>query len=229
MIHWLRNVGRGRWWRWPILAASAYVVVTVVVNVAVFGSVLGARATGHDERLDVAGLQIKNFREVDDRLLAGAQPTGDAFERLAAMGVTTVVDLRTGVVGDPILDDPEELAALGIEYVAIPLRDGHAPDAEMIERFLAVMEQSKGRVYLHCGGGVGRSTSFEMAYRAAAGLDYGVPAQLAIGPPTVEQVYFVSRLGDDRQEGVGGLVVYASRVVDAPRSLLTWVRGTLLD
>jgi hypothetical protein len=68
-----------------------------------------------------------------------------------------------------------------------------------------------------------------MAYRAATGLDYGVPAQLAIGPPTVEQVYFVSRLGDDRQEGVGGLIVYASRVVDTPRSLLTWVRGTLLD
>jgi hypothetical protein len=42
-------------------------------------------------------------------------------------------------------------------------------------------------------------------------------------------VYFVSRLGDDRQEGVGGLIVYASRVVDTPRSLLTWVRGTLLD
>ncbi|GMQ84744.1 MAG: hypothetical protein BMS9Abin07_0308 [Acidimicrobiia bacterium] len=229
MIQWLRNVGRGRWWRWPMLVAGAYVLVTIVANVAVFGSVLGARAAGFDERITIAGLQIMNFREVDDRLLVGAQPTGDAFERLAAMGVTTVVDLRTGAVGDPILDDPQELAALGIEYVAIPLDDGRAPDAEMIQRFLAVMEQSNGRVYLHCGGGVGRSTAFEMAYRAATGLDYGVPAQLAIGPPTIEQLYFVSRLSDDRQEGVGGPIVFASRAVDLPRALLTWLRGTVLD
>jgi protein tyrosine phosphatase (PTP) superfamily phosphohydrolase (DUF442 family) len=229
MIRWFRNVGRGRWWRGLFLAATAYAFIAIVVNVALLASVLTARATGHDERADIPGLQIKNFREVDDRLFAGAQPTGDAFERLAAMGVTTVVDLRTGVVGDPILDDPEELAALGIDYIALPLHDGHAPDAGLIETFLAVMEQSEGRVYLHCGGGVGRSTAVEMAYRAATGLDRGVLAQLAIGPPTIEQVYFVSRLSGDRQEGVGGLVVAASRIVDTPRALITWVRGTLLD
>jgi protein tyrosine phosphatase (PTP) superfamily phosphohydrolase (DUF442 family) len=211
------------------LTAIAYAIVTIVINVLMLGSVVAARATGHDERADIPDLRIKNFREVDDRLLAGAQPTGDAFERLASMGVTTVVDLRTGLVGDPILDDPEALAALGIEYVALPLHDGHAPDAELIASFLAVMEEADGRVFVHCGGGVGRSTSVEMAYRAAVGLDEGVLAQLAIGPPTIEQVFFVSRLTMDRQEGVGGLVVAASRIVDTPRSVITWVRGTFLS
>ncbi|MEA2001474.1 MAG: hypothetical protein U9N84_06270 [Actinomycetota bacterium] len=78
--------------------AVSYALVTIAVNILVLGSVVAARVTGHDERADVPDLHIKNFHEVDERLLAGAQPTGDAFERLAAMGVTTVVDLRTGVV-----------------------------------------------------------------------------------------------------------------------------------
>ncbi len=192
MVRRFRTLGRGRRWRRWALTAIAYSIGTIAVNVLMLGSVVAARATGHDERADVPDLQIKNLREVDDRLLAGAQPTGDAFERLAARGVTTVVDPRTRVVGEPTLDDPDELAALGMEYVPLPLHDGHAPDAELIESFLAVMEESDGRVFVHCGGGVGRSTTVEMAYRAAVGLDEGVLAQLAIGPPTIEQVFFVS-------------------------------------
>ncbi len=229
MFGWIKDFGRSRWWRWPVVLLGAYVMLTVVVNIALLGSVLVGRATGHDERVDVAGLQIKNFRQVDERLSAGAQPVGDAYEQLAATGVTTVVDLRTGATGDPILDDPERLAELGIEYVSIPIRDGHAPDSSQIDAFLAVMENSTGGVYLHCGGGVGRSTSVEMAYRAANGLDHDVLTQVAIGPPTLEQAYFGSELSADDQSGVNGPIVAVSRAVDTPRSLITWIRGTLTN
>ena len=138
---------------------------------------------------------------------------------LADMGVTTVIDLRAGTSIDPRMDDARFLQSLGIEYVSFPLPDGHAPSPDLVGALLSVIEQADGIVYLHCAAGVGRTTSVEMAYRANAGMDHGVARQLAVGPATIEQLWFVASLRSGRLRAVPTMLKLVSRALDSPRLL----------
>jgi protein tyrosine phosphatase (PTP) superfamily phosphohydrolase (DUF442 family) len=168
---------------------------------------------------------IRHLRSVNDRLLAGAQPTPEEYVALADIGVTTVIDLRSGATNDPQSDDAAFLKTLGIEYVSLPLTDGHAPSPELLDDVFAAIDRSLGRVYLHCAAGVGRTASVEMAYRSRNGLEHGVLRQLTVGPPTIEQIWFVAGLREGRPSAVPCLVTIVSRALDAPRRAVGWLRA----
>ena len=211
----------------PAVVLTAYVYVAVAGNVLILVSVAVLRVTGPDVIVEGPGEPvIENFRRVDDKVYSGAQPDSAAFVDLAAMGVTLVVDLRTGHPGDPNLDDPDALGHLGIEYLSLPVRDGHAPRPDVVTRFVEAVEGNEGLVYMHCGGGVGRSGSLQAAYLNTRGLDFSVREQLAIGPPTIEQLFYVWR-GDPHDPASNNSIVAAlSRsVIDGPRTVLTWLKG----
>lgn len=106
-------------------------------------------------------IPVTNFAEVDDRLWRGAAPNEEALVALAANGVTTVVDLRaeTGVQAYDALR-----RRLGVTRVHLPLRDGQAPNGDQVERFRRVVGESHGRVFVHCGAGVGRTGTMSAAY-----------------------------------------------------------------
>lgn len=198
-----------------------YGAATLLTHIVILSGVVVARVVRGDPRVPRRG--IRNFRTIDERLWAGSQPTAAAYRALAAEGVTTVVDLCVGTAADPAADDPAELARLGVAHVAIPIRDGHAPRSGDISAFVHAVDAAPGIAYVHCGAGVGRTASLQMAYLAAAGRPHGVLAQLAVGPPSIEQIGFVASL-----RGGGGRVprhlVLLSRVVDAPRQALGGVR-----
>jgi protein tyrosine phosphatase (PTP) superfamily phosphohydrolase (DUF442 family) len=174
---------------------------------------------------DVPHPPIRHLRAVDDHLVLGAQPTAADYVTLAEQGVRTVIDLRTGTIADPRFDDAEFLGSLGIGYVSLPLTDGHAPSSELLEEFFAAVEASPGRVYAHCAAGVGRTTSVEMAYRSRFGLEHSVMQQLAVGPPTIEQIWFVAGLRSKQPATVPAVVAILSRALDAPRHAVGWIRG----
>ena len=173
---------------------------------------------------DETAPRIAHYRVVDDRLLAGAQPNQDEYVALADQGVTTVIDLRAGTRIDPNLDDAVFLADLGITYIPLPLPDGHAPSPELARTAIAQIQLAQGRVYLHCAAGVGRTTSVEMAYRAYSGMEHGVAQQLAVGPPSVEQLWFVSSLKRGSLRAVPPLVALLSRALYSPHYLLGRIR-----
>lgn len=218
-----------QWWRPFRRALLAIVLIPGVVQLAILGSVGLARTTGHDPHARGGQLpHIAHLRRVDDRVWAGGQPNRDAYRGLADMGVELVVDMRTGVPSDPRDDDPGFLRSLGMDHLWIPVRDGHAPTTDDVRRFAAAVAAADGPVYLHCGGGVGRSTSMEAAYMALEGNDPAVLRQLAVGPPTVEQIWYVSRLEPGDLGAANTLVARLSRsFFDAPRTAVNWVRGRL--
>ena len=194
----------------------------------VLGGVI-ARWSGKDPQLHSDEWpSIAHLRRVGDRLLVGGQTTLQEYEELADHGVTLVIDARTGSRADLSHDDADELAAIGLDYVSLPITDGRAPTPAQVRRFLRIIDRADGLVFAHCGGGVGRSTSLAAAYEAALGQDPSVLEQVAVGPPSLEQIWYVGTLRPDHPDHhINPAIAIVSRVVDAPRTLYGWVKSWL--
>ncbi len=202
---------------------GASVAFLVLGNLAIVAASFWARETTvAASPTAVAG--VDNLRAVDDRMWRGAAPTTEGYRNLSQAGIRTVVDLRAE---DGIEADTQTVRELGMQLVRIPLRDGQVPSAEEVATFLAATGASDGLVFVHCGAGVGRTGAMVGAYEVAGG---GVSARtalrmnLAVGPPSLEQIAFVATMGDGPPEKPGALVTAVSRALDAPRR--AWSRLT---
>ena len=161
---------------------------------------------------------VKNLYRVDDKLIRGGRPDEAAYRDLAAAGVTTVVDLRA----ERGLERPMGLLdRLGIRLVHIPMRDGQAPTDGQVDRFIAAVHGSEGKVYVHCMAGVGRTGTMVAAYLVEErGFDpvSALTLNMAVGPPSLEQIAFAA--GTEQPHPV---LVGFSRLLDAPRRIWTYV------
>lgn len=204
-------------WRRVLLAVVLFILAG---NLAIFFAFASARLFAATPDVDVAG--IDHLRRVTDDVWRGNAPTAVGYTGLAEHGVTTIVDLRAErdlVVDEQLLD------RLGLERVHIPMRDGQAPTPAQVDAFLAVVQQAPGRVYVHCGAGVGRTGTMAAAllvHRGTASPGQALVRNLSVGPPSLEQILFVLRLepGAPNPE-VAEPVTWLSRLWDAPRRIYT--------
>ena len=213
--------GRGRSMRSLLVMVLAGFVLFLVVGNALILSLHGiASRSAVVEAPAVGG--VRNFRQVNDRLWRGAAPSTQGYRSLAAAGVTTIVDLRAE---DDLQINEALLADLSVTRVALPIRDGQAPPEETVRRFLQIVKDSPGKVFVHCGAGVGRTGSMVAAYLVAAGLASNTEAiryNLSVGPPSLEQVSYMAKLDANDFERPNAALTAASRVLDAPRRI--WSR-----
>jgi protein-tyrosine phosphatase len=201
-------------------AFISFIAFMVLGNLTIFA----AHAWARGELPGVVEIQgVPNFRQVDGNLWRGAAPSREGYQSLATAGVATIVDLRAE---DDIEVDVEMLEDLGVEYVHLPMRDGQAPSGTKVQRFLDIVEDSDGPVFVHCGAGVGRTGAMVASYVSAAGQASGweaVKRNLAVGPPSLEQIVFAAELDGAQVERPNVVVVAASRVLDAPRRIWSYV------
>ncbi len=198
----------------PILAGAI-----VLPNLVVIAMHLLARRLAAKPRVR---LPIRNFAEVDDRLWRGGAPGADGYKALADHDVVTVIDLRAE---EGLENHDTLLSQLGMRRVHIPLRDGQAPTEGQVGQFRRAVRESPGRVFLHCGAGVGRTGTMAASYLVGTGQ--ATPREtlvrnLSMGPPSIEQLAFNARLGRGPRRPWAA-VVAVSRLVDAPRRL--WNRA----
>src|SRR5918999_400683 len=137
-----------KWIRVVALVVGGYLGLVLLTTLLMFAGMLTARLLGRGPEKLESLPPIGHLRRVDDRLLAGAQPTRADYAGLADAGVKVVVDLRTGAADDPNRDDPEYLASLGMDYVSLPVGDGHAPDAGTVRRFVDIVANAPGQVFM---------------------------------------------------------------------------------
>lgn len=193
------------------------VLFLVLGNLAIFAVFQWASTTAAAAETHIPG--VENFRTVNSELVRGGRPTDRGYRSLAARGVEVVVDLRAErhiQVNESLLED------LGIERLHIPMRDGQNPTQDQVDRFLEIVAEKEGRVFVHCGAGVGRTGTMVAAYLVSQGL--ATPAEalrfnLSVGPPSLEQINFVAMMEGDDVDRPNPLITAISRVLDGPRRI----------
>jgi len=94
---------------------------------------------------------ISNFYEVTTNLYRGAQPTAEGMKQLKALGIRTVVNLRS------FHSDKDEVAGTGLKSVRFEVKPWHAEDEDVIG-FLKVMADTNNLpVFVHCQRGADRT------------------------------------------------------------------------
>ena len=201
-----------------LTAFFGLVAFLVLGNLAIFSAMVWAKTTAPEQSVP-APAGVMNFQVVDEKVWRGSHPKDDTFEELAARGVTTVVDLRAE---EWVEEDERRLRRLGITRFNIPLRDGQVPTEAQVQSFLEIIEHARGKVYVHCMAGVGRTGAMVAAYLVATGQEDPAGAlrrNLSVGPPSLEQLAFVAELSPEDAGRPNALVTGLSRVLDAPRRI----------
>jgi protein tyrosine/serine phosphatase len=116
--------------------------------------------SGRENKL--SNIRIKNFGQMDDRFYRGAQPRQEDIKDLAALGITTIIDLRD----DPRDYEKREAEALGMRYINIPMSDSKYPEQDSIDAFLKIAnDTTSGKFFVHCAGGRHRTGVMGAVYR----------------------------------------------------------------
>ena len=142
-------------------AKRSYVSVLLAVISLVFASQITA-VSQESEQTEIANVKIKNFGQMDDRFFRGGQPKQNDYQQLAALGIKTVIDLRN----DPKDYAKQNVEALGMKYVNIPMSDKDYPPSAKIAEFLKLVDDpSTGKFFVHCAGGRHRTGVMGAVYR----------------------------------------------------------------
>jgi tyrosine-protein phosphatase SIW14 len=107
-------------------------------------------------------VKIKNFGQMDERFFRGARPKTEDLPALAALGVTTIIDLTDN---SREYEQPAVEGA-GLRYVNIPMVDKSYPSIDQINEFMKVVnDPATGKFFVHCAGGRHRTGVVGAVYR----------------------------------------------------------------
>ena len=108
--------------------------------------------------------ELPNFHQVNEQLYRGAQPKRGGIQRLAQLGIKTVVNLR----GDDERSQTEEqeTRAAGLHYFNVPFERLGRPTDEQVERVLSIINAPENQpVFVHCQRGADRTGAIIAVYR----------------------------------------------------------------
>jgi protein tyrosine/serine phosphatase len=121
-----------------------------------------ALACAKEKNSSFPEIKISNFGQMDERFYRGARPKPEDLQRLAALGINTIIDLTD----NSLKREKPAVEAAGMHYVNIPIVDKTNPSAAQIDEFLKVVnDPSTGKFYVHCAGGRHRTGVMAAIYR----------------------------------------------------------------
>ena len=102
---------------------------------------------------------VPNLHKVSDVLYRSAQPTEDGMRQLKALGIKTVINLRS------FHSDRDELGQIDLDYEHLYMKAWH-PERKEAERFLEIVTDPKRTpVLVHCQHGADRTGTMCAMYR----------------------------------------------------------------
>ena len=120
---------------------------------------LAPMATAQSSSNRVEG--VANFGQVTERYFRGGQVTPSGVDKLAEMGVRTIIDLRD----KPSEGEPEACKRNGIKYHKFPMDGSLTPDDKSVNEILSIIQNAKEPVYVHCSAGKHRAGTIAALYR----------------------------------------------------------------
>lgn len=137
-------------------------LTTSVVAMLALVFALSSAAFAQKKENHHANVNIKNFGQMDERFFRGARPNAEDLKALAALGVTTIIDLTDN---SREYEQPAVEAA-GLKYVNIPMVDKSYPSLDQVNEFMKVVnDPSTGKFFVHCAGGRHRTGVVGAVYR----------------------------------------------------------------
>jgi len=111
---------------------------------------------------NLSRIKIGNFGRIDDSYYRGAQPFGNDYADLAALGIKTVIDLT----GDGRTDEQAFVERAGMKFYRIPLTTSNWPSDAAVTQFLKLVnDRANQPVFVHCQGGRHRTGTMTAVYR----------------------------------------------------------------
>jgi len=147
-----------------LLFLFGIVLMAVSIHATAFAD--QAKGSGQPDRpakwaQPMAQQGVPNFHRITDGLYRSAQPSALGMKRLKAMGVETIVNLRS------FHSDRDEIGDLGLAYEHIYMKAWHPEEKEVV-RFLQIVTNSRRvPVLFHCQHGADRTGTMCALYRVA--------------------------------------------------------------
>jgi protein tyrosine/serine phosphatase len=144
--------------RFNIVLARVF-AATLLVSLTLAGPAIAQT----DHKADVSKIKIDNFGRISDNFYRGAQPKGQDYADLAALGVKTVINLTSH---DADINEKSMVEKAGMKYVQIPMTTHEPPTPTKISQFLSLASNPDARpIYVHCVGGKHRTGVMTALYR----------------------------------------------------------------
>ena len=111
------------------------------------------------ERIQLIG--VPNLHKVSDTLYRNAQPSAEGMKNLKAIGIETVVNLRS------FHSDRDEIEGTGLAYEHIYMKTWHPEEKEAVRFLQIVTNLRRTPVLVHCQRGADRTGAMCAIYRVA--------------------------------------------------------------
>ena len=104
---------------------------------------------------------VPNLHKISDRIYRSAQPSASGMAQLKAMGIETIVNLRS------FHSDRDEIGDLGLAYEHIYMKAWHPEEKEVVRFLQIVTNPRRVPVLFHCQHGADRTGTMCAIYRVA--------------------------------------------------------------
>jgi protein tyrosine/serine phosphatase len=104
---------------------------------------------------------VPNLHKISDMLYRSAQPSAGGMKNLKAMGIETVINLRS------FHSDRDEIGDTALAHESISMKAWHAEEEDAVKFLQIVTNPKRSPVLVHCQHGADRTGTMCAVYRVA--------------------------------------------------------------
>ena len=146
--------------------ARSIVAAVFALSLAIPAAAQTVPVAAQKSTANLSRIRIDNFGQINANYYRGAQPKGQDYADLAAIGVKSVIDLTDD---DTDATEPSMVQRAGMKAFRIPMNTHTPPSTEQLAQFFKIVNDPTNQpVYVHCVGGKHRTGVMTAAYRMAA-------------------------------------------------------------